>query len=533
MRLPDCCALRWGFCAVALACGAFAQNAPEPKPDVAGVTVDSKGAPLRKSDLMLVTLATNAVGEPLPSYSAVTGSDGKFEFYSVPPGRYRLRADHAGYLRANYGAKTPWGSGSVLTVKAGAPITGIKLSMAEQAVIAGKVQYDGTAGSLNMMLLQERYDGGRRQLTTINSAAAEIDGEFRFNKLTPGRYYLAARPSTTSAEPGFDEAINVTTFYPGKADQSAAEAIVVKGGETATANFTVAKARCFRVSGSVGIAPPAGARLSVNMRSAAESMYPFSSSIAVGADGGFQFNSVPAGAYVITSTVPGATPTMLRQTIDLQADMSGVFLKPEQAAVVRGTLKIENSAVAFDGMRLIQLRGAPPLTSGYIAQIAPDGSFTFGAVPPGRYRYQFSQQLQGMYLKSAKFGDKDAFGEVDLTEPAPDARLELVYATGGAQIAGVVLDEKGKPAEGIVCLIPDPPRPEAAALYLTAEAGEGGKFQFQNVRPGKYRVYAWEELETGAQMDPRLTAANAASSVAVELEDSGRKSVTVTRIPVP
>jgi hypothetical protein len=54
----------------------------------------------------------------------------------------------------------------------------------------------------------------------------------------------------------------------------------------------------------------------------------------------------------------------------------------------------------------------------------------------------------------------------------------------------------------------------------------------QGIRPGKYRLYAWEEFESGAQFDPDVAAPFQARSVAVEVAEGGRKEVALTRISV-
>jgi hypothetical protein len=66
----------------------------------------------------------------------------------------------------------------------------------------------------------------------------------------------------------------------------------------------------------------------------------------------------------------------------------------------------------------------------------------------------------------------------------------------------------------------------------TAHRDENGRFQLQGIRPGKYRLFAWEEFEEGAQFDSDVTAPFQARSVAVEVKQGERKEVAVTRISV-
>ena len=91
-------------------------------------------------------------------------------------------------------------------------------------------------------------------------------------------------------------------------------------------------------------------------------------------------------------------------------------------------------------------------------------------------------------------------------------------------------DHRRRPGPGVATLIPDPPQPQRTSRYQLVETGGNGSFQFQGLRPGKYRLYAWEEFEPGAQFDPDVTGPFEARSVAVEVAEGARKEVTVTRI---
>ena len=76
------------------------------------------------------------------------------------------------------------------------------------------------------------------------------------------------------------------------------------------------------------------------------------------------------------------------------------------------------------------------------------------------------------------------------------------------------------------------PAESASSLGQLAGTDENGRFQFQGLRPGKYRIYAWEEFEDGAQFDPGVTGPFQARSVAIEVKEGERKEVAVTRISV-
>jgi hypothetical protein len=494
--------------------------------------MNSKGEPLRKVDLILLPLGKNEVGEPMPSYCVVSESDGKFEFYGIPPGRYRLMADRAGYLRTRYGAKTEWGAGTTLELRRGVPISGLDLRLPEQGIISGKLKFEGSPSTLYLALYQQKFQNGQRTMVSVNSTQVERSGEFLFNKLRPGTYFLMARPmvSQTAYEESGEE-ITIQTYYPSTADESAAAPLTVRGGQNVAVEFALQKARVYRVGGTVAGLPPNPGRVNVSLMLASAGGVSSGSSATPGADGTFQLRRVRPGEYLIGAAVAGGTaPRLIYQPLTVNADVNGLVLNPEPATPLRGSIRIEGEGAAAPKFRVNLLLVNPPYPINLGIQSGNDGSFALQSFLPGRYRYTRIDLPPGAYLKSAKYGDKDALAGVDLSQPSPDARLEFVASLAGARIDGAIVDANGNPAEGTATLIPDPPQPDSPWLYRSVEAGEGGLFQIDGIRPGKYRLYAWEELEPGAHMDPQVTGPHEGDSVVIEVSENERKKTSVKRI---
>lgn len=150
----------------------------------------------------------------------------------------------------------------------------------------------------------------------------------------------------------------------------------------------------------------------------------------------------------------------------------------------------------------------------------------------GPFRIELEGLPAGAFVKSALYGKKDALGVLDLAFNSGEEKLAIVIGVAGARVSGAVRDENGKALDGTVILVPDPPQPQKTSLYRLAETGENGRFLFEGVPPGKYRLYAWEEFETGAQFDPEVTLPLQARSVAIEVTEGERKEVTLPRIAV-
>jgi hypothetical protein len=114
-------------------------------------------------------------------------------------------------------------------------------------------------------------------------------------------------------------------------------------------------------------------------------------------------------------------------------------------------------------------------------------------------------QLQGVYVKSAKLGGVDVLNTGFHFAGEPDKVLEIVLAKNAGSLAGRVEDDRKQPVSGVfVTLIPDIPtaRLYRTDMYKTTSTDADGRFEIKGLPPGDYKVFALEGFEKDAWLDP-------------------------------
>jgi uncharacterized surface anchored protein len=165
--------------------------------------------------------------------------------------------------------------------------------------------------------------------------------------------------------------------------------------------------------------------------------------------------------------------------------------------------------------------------------VGDDGTFTLNGVTPAKYSLSIHPLPDGAYLRTVRIGDQETPANAIDLSGGVSGQLQVYLKMSAGEIDGVVHDDNGQPAGGaVVTLAPDPPNPEQEQLYHRAETDQNGIFQVKNVAPGNYRVYAWEDLEYGAQLDPDLLKAHSIRSERVTIDENGKAQVTLARISV-
>ena len=80
-------------------------------------------------------------------------------------------------------------------------------------------------------------------------------------------------------------------------------------------------------------------------------------------------------------------------------------------------------------------------------------------------------------------------------------KIEIVLGNAPGSLNGTVRDEKRQPIPNVrVVLVPA--RRNRIDPFKTTRTGESGEFRFESVPPGDYKLFAWEDIEDGAWLDP-------------------------------
>ena len=153
---------------------------------------------------------------------------------------------------------------------------------------------------------------------------------------------------------------------------------------------------------------------------------------------------------------------------------------------------------------------------------------------PDRYGVVVSGLPDGFYTKSIRMGETDiTYSGFELRD-GPPARIDVLVSPKAATVSGVAkIRDTGKTAAGAtVVLVPnEKERAQIAEFYQQALTDQFGRFAFKSVVPGEYKVYAWEDVESTAWMDPEFMKPLEDMGESVTVGESGQASVQVNLIP--
>jgi hypothetical protein len=494
------------------------------------------GEAVKKADIVLARRGS----QQAQSYSTTTSSSGWFAMQDVESGSYSLTVTKRGYAHLVYGAHGPGRQGTALSLDPGQHLENITLRMSPQGVIAGRVvDEDGDpVPNIQLQLLHYSYRKGKRKLEPWDNSGTNDLGEYRLFGLSPGKYYLSATPAEGprlyTGRQGY-----APTYYPATNDPASAGALELQPGTLLRGvEITLMKTRTVRLRGRV--VDPAGPSMGVNVmltpREDAESMFEHQLSAKMDSQGGFEFPSVIPGAYLVQAFKHAGANKMYAATQAVDArgnDVENIVLELAPAAELKGYLRVEGRALANVADLQVYLQPDGPNYAGWAGgPVKADGSFTILNVIPTHYELNVHGFPDDYYIQSAALGGKDILEAGINFTPGTGGAIEIVLASTGGQVEGVVLNADQQPAtEASVVAVPDEPRRSQLRFYKDDHTDQYGRFTIKGIAPGRYKLFAWEDVEEGAYQDPEFIKRFEALGEAVVIRENSHESAQLKLIP--
>ena len=504
------------------------------KASIAGRILDSTGAPVKRA---VVTVEGET--ESARRGKAMSGDDGAFVIRELPKGRYWISAEKTGYLRGSYRGRTAGGYGDPVVLSDDTAKSGVDIALPRQGVISGRVLDEAGEPAERVMLqaIPLRKTPARNGFS--NATATNDLGEFRLTKLPPGNYRLLASRGTERGEllverfPGKPATAEAPTYFPGTVDAASASAIKVNPGEERTgAEIRLQRSTVVRLAGRVSGEVPSGRGARVSIRSNNDvgmsrgGFMGGGSDGGIGPDGSFEFRNIRPGEYVLTvmSMDRGGPKILGKQTVTVgQQDIFGVSLNAANAPKVDGRVRADGEPPFAFGKLEISLQGSgggrdsgPPAK----ANTDDNGGFSFAAV--SRERQTLAVKTPAGMIVKAVYAAGQPLAGLDIDFSIVTGPLEIVLSNKPAVITGTVEGMNPDSPRVTVWAVPDgePFTVESWSTKKVRVSPDSPAFTVDSLRPGSYRLAAYEEVESDAFSDAAVWEQLKARTVTVKVGEA-------------
>lgn len=493
--------------------------APVAKHEVTGVVVNgATGEPVQRA---LVTLQT-AGGQ----MAAFSDGSGHFALAAdVPEGMYGLQCQKPGFAG-------PASNGFPFQqINVAGSATPVVIKLAPLAAISGRVVDEAglPVDGITVQLLSEDIANGRKRWMPRQSVTSNEDGNYEISSLSPGSYRLRlnvhrAQPSATSRPlPRSRLPLNVypSQYYPHSFDPSGAQDIVLQGGETENADFTVTAVPGFRLGGTVSPVQQ-GTFFQVQDSNGSDL------GIGAGIDmrtRRFTVAGLSAGTWTLRARSFAADKQLWgEQTVHLEgADVMNLALTLEPLSSIPVEL-INAPEGGAAGVQLHLVRQADFTDEAgwnqndYGAMSVQDPQhpekpalLRFDNVLPGHYLLRAGPQ-GSTCVDSVRSGSSDVQRE-GLTLSAGEAvQAVQVYLRNDCASVQVKLNSSEGVATASILVASDDPTFEPPMINISGSAVSS----FSGLTPGHYRLYAFDNANNLEYANPQAMSAFSAKELTLE-----------------
>lgn len=460
------------------------------------------------------------------SIIAVTKTDdrGRYWLTGLPSARVALGIERNGYFTKKAGGHD--GDRVVLDCTQPEDCSEVDFEMGRAAVITGRV-----VDELGEPIAEARVTARTSAAENRDSrrhASSDDRGVFRLANLRPGKYELRVRGSRSRR---FRDALEAerTEIEVEEGDEIRGVQIILRA--------RVEEQSRFQLSGRVtGVDLSGSGRHLISLRrGGGRAMVPLQD------DGAFTLGSVRPGKYALSyihrsdSIEPDGRLRLPLGSVEINGDISGLVLSPRPQTGLEGRVvfdgglpegglpKAEVDLIfrAYDGEHLASADAEPP-----------DFEFETMGLSPGTYQVDVSRWWvapSSYFVKEVRLGGKSAPDRtIDLAEGHVE-QIEVVLSTEFAKVHGRVKKprEEGevrKAAQYRVGL-------KSGHLIRSVQADQYGRFMFDKVPPGDYRICAWPDLSARAVRDEDVWEEANSAARAFPVEAGSDVEIDLTAVP--
>jgi hypothetical protein len=458
-----------------------------------------------------------------------------------------------------YGGKRPNGFGmsdlgQPVQLGEGQSFDKVIIALPRGGVITGRVTDENGEPLTRVQVYSVFFPPGNSRGMRMGQGSQTDDlGQFRIYGLQPGEHAIVAEanrfnfvPPNAPPETEEDKIGFVTTYYPGTADEGAAQRVRARAGtETPGIEIRLLQDRLYRIAGTVvdSQGQPL-ARVNGQVMRRTQGMTGGSSfGFSTDEKGQFQMRNVASGNYrlIVRQTrpyVPGPGPqpqTDLGEMASMPltitgADLDNVVVMTTPGITITGQIVFEQGPPSPmpAQLRVMAMGGNPDEMSGLQPPqptlVKPDLTFTMKGLV-GEFLLRTSGPNQ--YLKSVMAGSEDITDKA--REFKSNDRITITLTSRASTVEGNVSDAAGAPSTdaGIVLFSEDKASWRFGSLRTKRSPVDPyGHFRIAGLMPGRYLIVAVSRDRINGPMGGDTALFEELSKVATALvigEDEERK----------
>ncbi len=365
----------------------------------------------------------------------------------------------------------------------------LEFDMAAAGIVSGEV-VDALGEPLQNVEVQLRKKDSNLRVEPPN-ATSDDRGVFRIANVEPAAYTLAA-------DPVFAGSLDELSYAGGAVDVEVGEGETVRN-----VRVELKKIRKFHVSGVVrGVSLSNSTGAQVEALSLEESVFWPPRKAVVDKQGRFSSSKVLEGKYMLNLQTlanragEGPPNRMPLRELVVDRDMADLTLSPLPPTGVRGVMKPDEGIEA----RPITLM-ASPIGGGIahrICAVPPEYRFEMTGFLPSEYRVRAFSNLYYIHGVGTGRQNDPLYFEVAAGE---NRRLEIVLASDFGRVEGRLKRPRDSAQQQV----------QSASHYRVAlsgpwgicsvQADQNGRFRFDRVIPGDYKIGVWRNLSEDEVQD--------------------------------